>query len=343
MEGRDMKKMTRLVALALVAMLCLSLLAACAPEADEAGSTATSDDLVQIGVVQIVEHPALDAARKGFVDGMAEAGYVEGEQIELDVQNAQGDQNTLSTIADGFVSKKKDLIFAIATPSAQAVAAKTTEIPIVGTAITDYVAADLADSNDVPGGNVTGTSDMNPVAEQIALAKELVPDAETIGFIYSSKEANSVLQINIAEEAAAAQGLKTVEVTVEGTNDVQQAMTSLVKKCDVIYIPTDNTLASSMAIVSEVANKAKIATICGESNMVEGGGFATMGIDYYELGKATATMAIAVINGDNPANMPIGFIAGDTVVINGDVAEILGITIPEKFAADVMSFDEAAE
>ena len=337
-----MKQMIRVVAFALVVVLALGLIAGCSPKADE-NANETTEPPVQIGVVQIAEHPALDDARQGFIDGMADAGYVEGDKIELDVQNAQGDQNTLSTIADRFVSQRKDLIFAIATPSAQAVAAKTTEIPIVGTAITDYVAADLADSNEAPGGNVTGTSDMNPVTEQIALAKELVPDADIIGFIYSSKEANSVLQIDLAKAAAEAQGLEYVEVTVESTNDVQQAMTSLVKKADVIYIPTDNTLASAMAIVSEVANKAKIPTICGESNMVDGGGFATMGIDYYELGRATATMAIAIINGADPATMPIGFIEGNTVTINGATAEILGIDVPEKFASDIIFPEESGE
>jgi putative ABC transport system substrate-binding protein len=222
-------------------------------------------------------------------------------------------------------------------------ASKTTEIPIVATAVTDYVAAKLVDSNEAPGGNVTGTSDMNPVADQIDLAVELEPEAKTVGFIYNSSEDNSIVQIDLAKQTVEEKGLKWTESTVTGVNDVQQAMTSLVKKADVIYIPTDNTLASSMAIAAEVANKAGIPVICGESNMVNEGGLATLGIDYYELGKQTAAMAIKVIEGADPATTPIEFASGPMeVTINQTTVDELGLTVPDKYA-DAVKTPDAAE
>ncbi|MCL2379836.1 MAG: ABC transporter substrate-binding protein [Coriobacteriia bacterium] len=328
-----MKKTFVKLGLVLVLMLALFALAACNGDDADAngnGDAAVTEDPIVIGIIQIVEHPALDAAREGFIDGMAEAGFIDGENVIFDFQNAQGDHNTLSTIADGFISRDVDLILAIATPSAQAVAAKTDTIPIVGTAITSYERAELVDSNEVPGGNVTGTTDMNPVADQIDLAVELVPDAETIGLIYSAQEANSVYQVEIAKAAIAELGLQYEERTVENTNDVQQAMASLVRSADVIYLPTDNVLASAMAIVAEVANEAGIATVCGEINMMNGGGLATKGIDYFDLGKLAASMAVRVLDGEDPAVMPIETVPADITAINAETVEILGITIPER-------------
>ncbi|MDR1775636.1 MAG: ABC transporter substrate-binding protein [Actinomycetes bacterium] len=337
------------IALALALLLVVGMLAACGQKADTATTDTAADSAttetpkaVSIGAVQLVEHPALDSAYEGFIEGMAEAGYVEGQNLTIDFQNAQGDANNLSTIADSFVSQNKDLIFSITTDATQAMASKTTEIPIIATAVTDYEGAKLVDSNEAPGGNVTGTSDMNPVSEQIALALELVPTAETVGFIYNSSEDNSVIQVDMAKAAVEAAGKKWTEVTVTGTNDVQQAATSLVKKCDVIYIPTDNTLASSMPIVGEVTNKAKIAVVCGESNMVNEGGLATLGIDYKSLGKQTAAMAVKVIEGADPATLPIEFATtGNTVTINKETVEAIGITIPEKYADSVVMPEEA--
>lgn len=291
----------------------------------------------EIGVVQLIEHNALDAAYDGFVAALADHGYVDGEGISLDFQNAQGDMSNLSTIGDRFVSQKKDMILAITTDAAQAMAGKTEIIPIVATAVTSYETAGLVESESAPGGNLTGTSDMNPVAAQIGLIAELVPQAQTIGLIYNSSEDNSVLQAGIAREAIEALGLAWVELTVTSVNDVQQTMQSLVGKCDAIYIPTDNTLAAAMPIVYDVAGPAGIPTICGESNMVLEGGLATMGIDYYDLGYKTGLMAIEVLGGADPATMPIQYAdASDAVTINGLVAEEMGYQAPEKYADAVV-------
>ena len=246
---------------------------------------------------QLVEHVALDSAREGFINALKDNGYVDGQNVTIDIQNAQGDQSNLSTISDRFVSNKVDLILGIATPAVQAIAGKTTEIPILGTAVTDYVVAKLVDSNEAPGGNVSGTTDMNPVKEQIDLLVKLVPDAKTVGVLYNSSEDNSILQAKMAKEAIEALGLSYVEVTVTNTNEVQQATQSIVERCDAIYIPTDNTFASSMPVVHGVTSQSKTPVICGESGMVRSGGLATLGISYYDLGYQTGLMAIRILKG----------------------------------------------
>jgi putative ABC transport system substrate-binding protein len=224
------------------------------------------------------------------------------------------------------------MVLAITTDAAQTIAGKTTEIPILGTAITSYTVAGLIDSDEKPGGNITGTSDMNPVAAQVDLIRELAPDAAVIGLIYNSSEDNSVLQADLAKKQIEASGLKWEEATVTNSNEIQQAMQSLATKCGAIYIPTDNTVASAMATVNSVASEAKIPTICGESSMVMEGGLATMGINYYDLGYKTGLMAIEVINGKNPGDMPIQYAdKSDEVTINGLVAEEMGFTVPDKY------------
>ena len=201
---------------------------------------------VKIGIVQLVEHNALDAANKGFVDGLASKGYKEGENVEFDRQNAQADQSNLQNIAQRFVNNKVDLICAIATPAAQAVANLTKDIPITATAVTDYEQAKLVASNDAPKGNVTGTTDMNPVKEQIDLLLKLVPNAKTIGTVYCSSEVNSETQVKMMKAYAESKGLTVVEATVSTVNDIQQAAQSLVGRVDAIYEPTDNIIASAM-------------------------------------------------------------------------------------------------
>jgi len=335
----------RTLLLALILVLALGTLVACndsdTPEATTGTETTASADPITIGIIQIVEHPALDAAREGFIAGMADAGFIDGENVIFDYQNAQGDHNTLSTIADRFVSRDVDMVLAIATPSAQAIAARTTTIPILGTAITSYERAELVYSNEEPGGNITGTTDMNPVADQLQLMVNLVPDVQTVGLIYSSQEANSVYQIEIAKKALEEMGLDYEERTVENTNEVQQAMASLVRSVDAIYIPTDNVLASAMAIVGDVANTAGVPTICGEANMVNSGGFATMGIDYYELGRKTAEMAVRVLNGADPGTMPIETVAGEQVTINEESLQLLGLTVPERYQGYIVAVEPA--
>jgi putative ABC transport system substrate-binding protein len=315
---------------------------AAAAEATEAPAEETAApeeaQTFTIGIVQIVEHAALDAARDGFIQALADNGLVEGENVTFDIQNAQGDQSTLSTIGDRFVSENVDLILAIATPSAQTMASKTTTIPILGTAVTDYEVAKLVETNEVPGGNVTGTSDMNPISDQVALIFELFPDTQTVGCIYNNGEDNSVLQAGLAKEAIEAAGKTYTEITVTSTNDVQQAMQSLVTQCDAIYIPTDNTVASAMPIVGEVASTAKIPVICGESNMVSSGGLATLGINYTDLGYQTGLMALKVLlEGADVSTMPVEFATGFDAAFNAETAEAIGFTIPEKYQSAILS------
>lgn len=285
---------------------------------------------IKIGVIQLVEHSALDANYKGFVDGLAEAGYVDGDNIKIDYQNAQGEQANCVTIAQKLINDKDDLIFAIATPAAQAVANLTKKIPIVISSVTDPESAKLVKSNEAPGKNVTGTSDLTPCAAQMDLLKKLIPEAKTVGMLYCSSEQNSIFQIKLAEAACSKLGLKFIEGTVSNSNEIQQVTQSLCGKVDVIYSPTDNMIAAGMATVAQVANENKIPTIVGEEGMVDAGGFATYGINYYELGKQTAKMAVEILNGKKPAEMPIQYLDVCDLKINEDTAKVLGIEIPDN-------------
>ena len=284
--------------------------------------------VIKIGAIQLVEHPALDASYKGFVDGLKAAGYEDGKNIKLMYENAQGEQSNCVTIVDKFISQRCDIIFAIATPAAQAVANKTETTPILVTAVTDPKTAGLVESNEKPGTNVTGTSDLTPCAAQIQLLKKLLPNTKKVAMLYCSSEENSRFQINLAKAECDRQGLTYVDATVSNTNEVQQVVQSLVGKVDAIYTPTDNMIASTMATVSLVTTPAKIPVITGEDGMVQGGGLATYGINYYELGKQTAKMAVEVINGKKPRDMPIQYLDKCDFTYNKETAAALGITIP---------------
>ena len=287
------------------------------------------EKITKIGVIQLVEHSALDANYKGFVDGLAEAGYVDGKNIKIDYQNAQGEQANCVTIAEKLINDRDDLIFAIATTAAQAVANLTKDIPVVISSVTDPESAKLVVSNDAPGTNVTGTSDLTPCAAQMSLLKKLVPNAKTVGMLFCSSEQNSYFQVALAEKACDELGLKYIEATVSNSNEIQQVVQSLCGKVDVIYSPTDNMIAAGMALVSQVATENGIPTICGEEGMVNAGGLATYGINYYELGKQTAKMAVDILkNGKKPAEMPIQYLDTCDLKVNAETAKKLGITIP---------------
>lgn len=289
--------------------------------------------VLKIGVVQLVEHDALDAAYKGFVDGLKEAGYEDGKNIKIDYQNAQGEQANCVTIADKLVNDKSDLILAIATPAAQAVANKTKDIPILVTAVTDPASAKLVATNEKPGGNVTGTSDLNPIKEQMGLLKELVPDVKTVGMLYCSSEANSAFQVGLAREELKSMGIEAVDFTVSNSNEIQQVVQSMAGKVQAIYAPTDNMIAAGMANVSSVASAAKLPIVVAEPGMVENGGLATYGLSYYNLGKQTAAMAVRILkDGAKPADMPVEYLKETELVINKTTAEALGMTIPQALA-----------
>lgn len=325
-----MKKYGKAVMVLTLAVMLVVMGTGCGGS-EQADSQSGEEKVLNIGIVQYVDHVALDAAREGFIAALKDNGYVDGENIKIDLQNAQADQSNLSTISDRFVSNNVDLVLAIATPATQAIAGKTTDISILGTAVTDYVSARLVDSNDAPGGNVTGTTDMNPIKEQIDLLVQLVPDAKTVGVLYTSSEDNSILQAKLAKEAIEAKGLKYVEVTVTNSNDVQQATQSIVDQCDAIYIPTDNVFASAMPVVHGVTAESKTPVICGESGMVNSGGLATLGINYYDLGYQTGLMGVKILKGEaEPATMPIEASTKFDFAINGTVAEEIGLTIPAE-------------
>ena len=323
------KKYGRTVVMLVLVALLAAVSAGCGGS-QQTDSQSAEEKVFNIGIVQYVDHVALDSARQGFIDALADNGYIDGENIAVDLQNAQADQSNLSTISDRFVSNQVDLVLAIATPATQAIAGKTTEIPILGTAVTDYVGARLVDSNEAPGGNVSGTTDMNPIKEQIDLLVKLVPDAKTVGVLYTSSEDNSVIQARIAKEAIEKLGLQYVEVTITNSNDVQQAAQSIVTQCDALYLPTDNVIASAMPVIYGVTSVSKTPVICGESGMVDNGGLATLGINYYDLGYQTGLMGVKILKGEaEPATMPIESASKFDFAINGTVADEIGITIPD--------------
>jgi len=316
----------RAVYVLLAVLLALGAVAGCGGAEQEA-------EPVKLGVIQIVEHPALDAARQGFLDVLAENGYKDGENLAVDYQNAQGQQDTLQTIANKFVQDKKDLILAIATPSAQAMADKTSDIPILITAVTDPVAAKLVKSMDKPDTNVTGTTDMNPIKEQLQLIKDLVPEAKKIGVIYNSSEVNSQVQVKICKEVAPELGLEIVEAPITASNEVMQGAQSLVGRCDAVYVPTDNMVVAAIASVVKVGEDNKLPVFAGEENTVKGGAIGTYGIDYYKLGRQTGEMALRVLQGEKPQDMPIESQKELSLTLNLGAAERMGVTIPEEMKA----------
>lgn len=302
----------------------------------QSDKSASEEGTYKIGVIQLVEHVALDASYKGFVDGLAEEGFVDGENISIDYQNAQGEQANCVTIAQKLVNDKADLILAIATPAAQAVAAQTRTIPILITAVTDPASAKLVASNEAPGGNVTGTSDLTPVEEQMKLIKQIVPSAKKIGFLYCSSEQNSKFQIDIAKDICDELGLEYADYTVSNSNEIQQVIQSMVGKVDAIYTPTDNMIAAGMATVAMVAVPAKIPVFAGEEGMTSIGGVATYGINYYELGKQTAKQAVAILrDGKNPAEMPIEYLATCDLFVNEEMAKSISLELPEEIKAQL--------
>ena len=332
------KKMKR-IAMGLTAVIAAGMIAGCGGGDKPAGNGAAGKQ-VKVGIVQLVEHNALDAANKGFVEGMKKRGYEEGKNVTYDRQNAQADQSNLQNIAQRFINNKSNLIYAIATPAAQTVANQTKDIPIVGSAITDYESAKLVKSNSKPGGNVTGTSDMNPIKEQVDLLMKLVPTAKTIGCIYCSSEVNSEIQVKAMKAYAESKGLKVETATISTVNDIQQAAQSLVGKVDAFYEPTDNIIASAMPTLASITDPAKKPVICGEPNMVKAGGLATYGIDYYKLGVQSGDMAADILDGKKkPADMPIQTAKELKVTINKKNADALGVKIPE----DVMKGAEVAK
>ena len=316
----------RSVTLGLAGVAAALALAGCSGEEAAPAGSAASGDTYKIGVLQLTEHSALDAANDGFVKALDDSGI----SYEIEQQNAQNDQSACQTIAQTLVNDGCDLILAIATPAAQAVAGVTSDIPIIGTAITDFAESGLVDSNDEPGGNLTGTSDMNPVSDQMDLLQQVRPDAQTVGLLYCTAEANSVIQIEMAEEALDGLGIAHERYTVSSSNEIQQVVESMVGNVDAVYTPTDNTIAAGMTTVAMVANENGLPTICGEVGMVENGGLASVSINYEELGYRAGEMAVEILTeGADPATMAIETMSVDEcdLVYNQETADELGVDV----------------
>jgi putative ABC transport system substrate-binding protein len=304
------------------------VLAGCTSDSDD-GATGGGESY-KIGINQLVQHPALDSATEGFKEAFSEAGV----EVEFTEQNANGEQATALTIAQQFAADDLDLALAVATPAAQAMAQNIIDIPLLFTAVTDPVSAELVDSMEEPGANVTGTSDAAPIDEQLELLKEIVPGAERVGIVYASGEVNSQVQVDQAQQAAGPLDLEIVTQTVTTVNEIQQAVEAL-GDVDAIYVPTDNMIVSGIASLVQVAESKQIPVIAAEEGTVEGGAVATLGIDYTELGRQTGEMALRILrDGEDPAMMPVETATDFTYVVNEAAAERQGVTIPEDILAE---------
>ncbi|KDR94538.1 putative ABC transport system substrate-binding protein [Peptoclostridium litorale DSM 5388] len=314
-------KMNKMLKKIAVVAVSAALLTGCGATGEKA------QEKIEVGISQIVEYSALDENREGFVKALEDAGYVDGENIEIDIQNAQGDIATAQTIAQSFASQKKDMIFAIATPSAQGAYNATKEIPIMISSVTDPVAAGLVNSMENPGTNVSGTSDYIPVSKQIELIKTFAPDAKRIGVLYNTSEVNSQVQLDQLKEEA--KGYEIVEVGVTSTNEVNQAISSMLGKIDVLYAPTDQLVVSAMPIIVEKTMAKKIPVIAAEKGSVELGALATQGINYYKLGYETGKMAVKVLKGEEISSMPVRTASETDIIVNEDTLKALGLEKPQ--------------
>ena len=321
----------RALALAGLTAAATLTLSACSSSGDQGGDGA-APERVSIGISQLVQHPALDSATEGFQQAFADAGYVEGETVDFDLQNANGEQANAVTIAQNFATSDVDLVLTVATPAAQAAAQAITDKPVLFTAVTDAVSAELVESNEEPGGNITGTSDAVPddaLQGQFELLTDLAPGAKRVGIVYASGEVNSEVQVKAAQEVAKELDLEIVTKTVTTANDIAQA-TEALGDVDAIYVPTDNMVVSGISSLIQVAEERQIPVIGAESGTVEGGAIATLGIDYTELGRQTGEMAIKILEGADPATTPVEFAQELTYVVNPTAAERMGVEIPQE-------------
>ncbi|HFI0216508.1 TPA: ABC transporter substrate binding protein [Streptococcus suis] len=312
-------KLVKKLATISVTSMGLLTLAACSSSSEQASS-----DVVKVGVLQYMEHESLTAAREGFVAELEANGYKEGEKLVLDYQNAQGDQSNLQTISEQLIDGN-DIVLAIATPSAQSLATVSTETPIVFTAVTDPLSADLVESIEKPGGLLTGTSDQAPIDKQVELLGQAVPDAKTVGILYTTSERNSEVQVEQAKELLEKAGYKVVVKGITSSNEVQDAATSLMKDVDALFIPTDNTVASTMTMIGELSVEHKVPVIGGSTDMVDEGGLLTYGTNYEALGRQTAKMAIKIIEGAKVSETAVEYPETVSLHVNEEMAKKLGI------------------
>ena len=295
---------------------------------------------VSVAITQIVEHPALDACRKGVKDVLAEAGFVEGENLEWSYESAQGNMATAVQIAKKFVGDGPDVIVAIATPSAQAVVASTKDIPVVFSAVTDPVGAKLVASWEKPGANVTGTSDKAPIDKHLAMIRRILPNAKSVGVLYNPGEANSVSSLDAVKAAAPAFGMTVIEGAAPKSSEVLAAARALVGKVDALYVPTDNTVVSAFEAVVKVGYDAQLPVFASDVDSVPRGAIAAMGFNYYEVGRQTGEMVVQILKGAKPADIPVSGVKKTDLWLNPKSAAKMGVTIPEAMIAEAVKVVE---
>ncbi|TAA66651.1 ABC transporter substrate-binding protein [Streptococcus sp. LQJ-218] len=318
-----MKVVRKLLApLLVVGILLTSLISLHQLKADK------KKDVFRIGISQFITHQSLDATREGFVHELAKQGYVEGKNIEIDLQNAQGEQRNLKTISQQ-LAESSDVVLAIATPSAQSLANTTQTTPVIFSAVTDPVSAKLVESREHPGGNVTGTSDQSSdaILTQINLIKKVLPKAKTIGILYTQSEPNSVVQKDEAKRLLEEKGFTVVEKTILDSNNVKAAAESLMAEVDMVFVPTDNIISSTMETVKQVSIKHKVPVFGGSTEMVAVGGLYNYGTNYEELGRQTARMLIRILKGEKPENIAVELPEKLELHTNQEMADALGIDI----------------
>lgn len=289
-------------------------------------SKSTSDDVVHIGILQYVEHQSLTAARKGFVDELKKEGYVDGDNIAIDYENAQGDQSNLQTISTNLIANN-DLVLGIATPAAQTLANLSTDVPVLFTAVTDPVSAKLVDSMENPGGIATGTSDMSPISKQVELLQKVMPNVKKVGIMYTTNERNSEVQVEEAKEAFAKAGIEVITKGISSTNDVQDTTKSLMSQTEVLFIPTDNMIVSAISLITELSKEMKVPVVGGSADVVDQGVLFTYGANYEALGRQTAKLAVRIIKGEDVSKVAAEYPKALNVVANDDMAKTLGIDL----------------
>ena len=324
--------MKKLMTLILALAMALTMAACGSKDASNDADKNSDAKTLKVGVVQLVQHEALDAATQGFTDALKEA---LGDKVEVVVKNASGDANTCGTIVNGFVSDNVDLIMANATPALQAAVSATSTIPILGTSVTDYATAlEISDWTGTVGGNVSGTSDLAPLDKQAAMLQELFPEAKKVGMLFCSSEPNSKYQVDEVTKLLSAAGITCTEYAFTDSNDVTSVTQKACDESDVIYIPTDNTAASNTEAIANVVLAANTPVIAGEAGICRGCGVATLSIDYYELGKITGQMAAKILSGEaDISTMPVEFAPTATKQANVANCEKLGITVPADYTA----------
>lgn len=288
-------------------------------------------DTVTLGITQIVEHPALDASRQGALDELAERGYVEGDNLRVSFENAQGDTSIAAQIARKFAGDRPDLVLAISTPSSQSAAAAMSDIPIVFTAVTDPLLARLVGDLEAPGGNITGVVDAPPLEAQLQLIRDMLPEARRLGVLYNPGEANSVSQAEKLEALAPELDFQLVEVTASRTSEVMGAARSLAGRVDVIYVPVDNTVVSALESVLRVGYDADIPVFTGDTSSVERGALASLGFSYYDMGRQTGGLIARILEGEDPGDIPVGSVEKLELVLNRGAAARFGYEIPDTF------------